>query len=216
MWPRALVAGLLLTSSLTSAEKWPYNRYHKDDVEGADKKNFGADTENHFIDWFRGIVKNDRTGELQKTFLDHASKKASSIEDLFDHLDVPSNVTAPPLEVGPVAPSSSQDEAAQLFNHLGYALEPKCTENKTNWWYRTYDGSCNWLEKDHSNIGSVGMGKSRDYSQHYYADGISKPREGPNPREISNLIFKRKKRLYYEHTPLLLGLIEVSNHSRRV
>ena len=58
-------------------------------------------------------------------------------------------------------------------------------------------------------IGSRKTRRARDYNQHYYADGISKPREGPNARAVSNAFFKRKKALYYEHTPLLLGLIEV-------
>lgn len=56
------------------------------------------------------------------------------------------------------------------------------------------------------------MAKSRDYGQHSYADGISKPREGPNPRAVSNAFFKRKDTLYYEHTPLLLGLVEFIMH----
>lgn len=37
-------------------------------------------------------------------------------------------------------------------------------------------------------------------------------REGPNPRAVSNAFFKRKQTLYYEHTPLLLGLIEFIMH----
>jgi hypothetical protein len=60
--------------------------------------------------------------------------------------------------------------------------------------------------------GEYGTAKSRDYGQYYYADGISKPREGPNPRAVSNAFFRRKKTLYYEHTPLLLGLVEFIMH----
>jgi len=75
-----------------------------------------------------------------------------------------------------------------------------------------YDGSCNWLKAGEVREGEYGMPKSRDYGQHYYADGISAPREGPNPRAISNAFFKRKQTLYYEHTPLLLGLIEFIMH----
>lgn len=60
--------------------------------------------------------------------------------------------------------------------------------------------------------GSYGTAKSRDYGQHAYADGISKPREGPNARAVSNAFFKRKETLYFEHTPFLLGLIEFLIH----
>jgi len=56
------------------------------------------------------------------------------------------------------------------------------------------------------------MPKSRDYGQHYYADNISTPREGPNPRAVSNAFFQRNSTLYYEHTPLLLGLVEFIMH----
>jgi len=60
--------------------------------------------------------------------------------------------------------------------------------------------------------GEYGTAKSRDYGQYYYADGISALREGPNLRAVSNAFFKRKKALYYEHTPLLLGLVEFIMH----
>ena len=60
--------------------------------------------------------------------------------------------------------------------------------------------------------GEYGTQKSRDYGQHYYADGISTPREGPNPRAVGNAFFKRKKTIYYEHTPFLLGLVEFIMH----
>ena len=79
-------------------------------------------------------------------------------------------------------------------------------------WYRKYDGSCNWLEKDHTDEGKYGTAKSRDYDQHYYADNISSPREGPNPRAVSNAFFKRKESIFYEHTPFLLGLVEFIMH----
>ncbi|PNY19822.1 Uncharacterized protein TCAP_07465, partial [Tolypocladium capitatum] len=100
----------------------------------------------------------------------------------------------------------------RLLKHLNYPLDPRCTANKSWWWYRTYDGSCNWLKQDEWNEGAVGTGKQRDYNQHMFADGISKPREGPNARAVSNAFFKRKKALYYEHTPLLLGMIEFIMH----
>lgn len=105
-----------------------------------------------------------------------------------------------------------QAEAATLFRNLKYALDPRCTINKSSWWYRTYEGNCNWLKQGETSEGSIGTARQRDYKQYTYADGISKPREGPNARAVSNAFFKRKKRIYYEHTPLLLGLIEVSHH----
>jgi peroxidase len=57
-------------------------------------------------------------------------------------------------------------------------------------------------------LGATGQPRSRDFKQVTYADGISAPREGPNAREVSNAFFQRKERLHYEHTPLMLGLVE--------
>jgi peroxidase len=79
-------------------------------------------------------------------------------------------------------------------------------------WYRTYDGSCNWLKTGEISEGRYGTPRARDYDQHYYADDIDKPREGPNPRAVSNAFFRRKKTLFYEHTPFMLGLVEFIMH----
>ena len=68
------------------------------------------------------------------------------------------------------------------------------------------------MKEGESREGAYGTPKSRDYQQYYYADDISTPRNGPNPRAVSNAFFKRKQTLYYEHTPLLLGLIEFIMH----
>lgn len=78
--------------------------------------------------------------------------------------------------------------------------------------YRSANGACNWLKKGESHLGSTFQPRSRDFNQHSYADGISQPREGPNPRELSNAFFKRKERLHYQHTPLMLGLVEWLMH----
>jgi len=69
---------------------------------------------------------------------------------------------------------SVAEEAASLFNHIKYELDPACVTDKSQFWYRQPDGRCNWLKVGQSGIGS----------------GISKPREGPNPREVSNAFFK--------------------------
>lgn len=68
------------------------------------------------------------------------------------------------------------------------------------------------MKVDEINMGQSGTAKSRDYNQHAYADGISEPRVGPNPRAVSNAFFKRKQEIFYEHTPLLLGLVEFIMH----
>lgn len=82
------------------------------------------------------------------------------------------------------------EEAAALFSHVKYVLDSDCVGIKSQFWYRQPDGRCNWLKAGQSNIGSTGYPRSRDWGQTSYADGISKPREGPNPRDVSNSFFK--------------------------
>ena len=214
--------GLLILSLpfLIQAETWPYNR-----VLGQQKKSgkyipdktspeFSGNAENLFVNWLRSVVENSPNDtHLSQTFSDGTiSSKAKSIHDLLDEFDLPApetgNQTGSPI-LAPSIPLPERD-TADLFSNLGFPLDEECLANKKSWWYRTYNGSCNWLKRGESDIGGVGEAKARDYNQHYYADGISKPREGPNARAVSNAFFKRKQALYYEHTPLLLGLIEVS------
>lgn len=85
---------------------------------------------------------------------------------------------------------SVAEEAASLFNHIKYELDSACVTDKSQFWYRQPDGRCNWLKVGQSGIGSTGYARSRDWGQTSYVDGISKPREGPNPREVSNAFFK--------------------------
>ena len=208
----------LVFSSLVHGDSWPYNRVlgqvQKTGKFVPDKTSpeFVNDPENLFLDWLRKVVGNSPADSpLSRTFsYGNISSKATTIHDLLDELELPRtnlNGTSPTL---PPSTVPSGLEASKLFAHLGYSLDPECLVDKSRWWYRTYDGSCNWMKQGESSEGAVGTAKVRDYNQHYYADGISKPREGPNARAVSNAFFKRKEVLYYEHTPLLLGLIEVS------
>ncbi|KAJ9415847.1 hypothetical protein QL093DRAFT_2086910 [Fusarium oxysporum] len=141
------------------------------------------------------------------------SDNVTSIEDLSGQIATPQRPII--LVIGPHVPDQGPDndtkvEASLLFRSLNDELEPDCLRNKSTWWFRTYEGHCNWLKRGESGEGSIGSARPRDYQQYTYADDIPKPREGPNPRATSNSIFKRKKTIYYEHTPLLLGLIEGS------
>ena len=206
---------LLFLSSIcviVLAEKWPYNHryfgHHNDDgFYSANKSQPHVAHHNLFGEWLHHMVRGDTTGELQRVFVNGSiPSKIRTVDDLLDHLDVPAaNASIHPSEILPWP----QNEAEYLFKHLPYPLDPRCTGDRTKWWYRTYDGSCNWLKKDEISQGQLGTAKARDYHQYSYTDGISTPREGPNPRAVSNAFFRRKKTIFYEHTPLLLGLIEV-------
>ncbi|KAF5250356.1 hypothetical protein FANTH_4456 [Fusarium anthophilum] len=152
-----------------------------------------------------------REDEEKKSYL-VIGCNATSIEDLSDQIATPHR----PI-IGPQVPDPGPDDdpklqASLLFRNLNYELEVDCIRNKSTWWFRTYEGHCNWLKKGESGEGSIGSARPRDYQQCTYADGISKPRDGPNPRAISNAFFQRKKKIYYDHTPLLLGLIEFIMH----
>jgi len=47
------------------------------------------------------------------------------------------------------------------FSRIG-EIDPKCISDKSMWYYRTWDGSCNWMGKGHSDIGSTGFNFGRD------------------------------------------------------
>ncbi|KAF4331798.1 peroxidase [Fusarium beomiforme] len=149
--------------------------------------------------------------EFQEVFKNSTiSNNTGSVLDLITLIGKPDQVV--PV-IGPQIPNEGPiedpgTEARLLFRNLNYPLDPECLRIKSTWWYRTYEGHCNWLKEGESGEGSIGSARPRDYQQYTYADGISEPREGPNVRAVSNAFFKRKKKIYYDHTPLLLGLIE--------
>ncbi|KAH8647317.1 heme peroxidase [Xylariales sp. PMI_506] len=217
LWAWCIVTCL----SVTSADPWPYNRIRVNDAQPLPpakglQPEFPSTPQGDFVSWLRSVVQTDSTGELQKAFQNDAiPSHVTTLGDLHNHVQLPDSSPGAPSrpvteENGPF--NSSREEAEYLFRHIAHPLDAKCISDKSSWWYRTQDGSCNWLGRDESDIGSVGTMRSRDYNQHAYADGISKPRDGPNARAVSNAFFKRKKALYYEHTPLLLGLVEFIMH----
>lgn len=215
---------VLCWASLTLADQWPYHRYHF--YQKADgwfhpdkaKPAIAPDKSphNHFINWLHHVSETQDSGAVRKLFINNTiPKNILDISELYDYLEFPQD---PPVQdnfshlVPPFIPNNPLQEAKQLFGYLKYELDPRCTVDKSQWYYRTYDGSCNWLQQNEYGQGQVGSAKVRDFDQHYYADGISKPREGPNPRAVSNAFFRRNASIYYEHTPLLLGLIEFIMH----
>ncbi|CAK7199907.1 hypothetical protein SEUCBS139899_002594 [Sporothrix eucalyptigena] len=228
---RANLALLLaLASSSAPAVEALDTRYHATQNKNGE---YIADTnkpvqaeaghQNHFSEWFHNIVKNDRVGDadLKDLFLGGKVPRRASFDTLRDSLNLTGRTPAadvraksgPPKALARGAPHHWDAlEAKELFSYLDFPLDETCITDKANWWYRTYDGSCNWLKADEAGQGRYGQAKSRDFDQHYYADGISEPREGPNARAVSNAFFKRNATLYYEHTPLLLGLIEFIIH----
>ena len=207
---------VLLTTG--RAAQWPYHRVVGDVkdsgkiVPNPSKPEFKEEfPDNLFVGWLRDVINtNENLTSLRNAFANGTiPDDAKWFNDVLDNVDVPANYTPQPIKKSPLRPNFPLRDAQQLFKHLPYPLDPRCTVDRSRWWFRTDDGSCNWLRKDEFSMGAMGTAKTRDYNQHSYADGISKPREGPNPRAVSNAFFKRNQTLYYEHTPLLLGLIEV-------
>lgn len=47
---------------------------------------------------------------------------------------------------------------------------------------------------------------------HYKPGTLGTPREGPNPRELSNAFFKNRKTTTWDHTPFLPGFVEFLVH----
>lgn len=206
----AAAVWLLYSSALAASA--PPTRFHPicklSGKCAADKERpeFGAHvrSSNLFVEWLRGVFARDSSLSRSFTF-DTVPDDVHGFHALFDHLILPDEADNNTW----AEPTSPTQEAQQLFAHLNFTLDPACTNDRANFYYRTYNGSCNWLKDGEASIGAYGTPKARDYDQTTYADGISQPRQGPNARAVSNAFFKRKQKLYYEHTPLLLGLIEV-------
>ncbi|KAF5497051.1 Peroxidase [Colletotrichum siamense] len=219
----ATVIGLGCFTGQVLANQWPYERYYpKTNKQGdpvADKAQpeFGDQDrgpENQFGEWLGRLINQGTVAGLQDIFTDGSLPKHPSFDDIWKNVKTP---VVPPNQTHATRPPGykatwPQNEAEALLGHLPWPLDQRCTASKDQWWYRTYNGSCNWLKDGEMNEGMYGVAKSRDYGQHHYADGISMPREGPNPRALSNAFFKRKEVLYFEHTPFLLGIVEFIMH----
>jgi len=95
---------------------------------------------------------------------------------------------------------------------IGYDLDPECTSSRDKYYFRQLDGSCNWLHPGETNWGKAGTPLARDHLQYSFKDGIGEPRDGPNAREVSNAFFRRSEKIYFEHTPVLVGIVEFVIH----
>jgi peroxidase len=209
---------------LVQCNKWPYDRYHAQRnkaghfVADTARPEFEDDPQNTFIHWLHHVSNTQDSAEVRKMFAnDTIPKHVTQFDELFEYLTPPAPDQQMPdgnrsVLLPPMIPHLPSREAADLLSYLKYDLDHRCTVDRSRWWYRTYDGSCNWLKQDEISEGQIGTAKVRDYNQHTYSDGISKPRDGPNPRAVSNAFFRRNSTIYYEHTPLLLGLIEFIMH----
>ncbi|CCL99225.1 uncharacterized protein FIBRA_01240 [Fibroporia radiculosa] len=215
---RSLVCFVFASIHVASASHWPYGRTrtaHFSQGAATDgKPEFDAMPDDLYLHWLRSTIASH--SELQTPFVNNTiPDDVKSLEDLWNHVDFPKSPTDDRLAKlrTPHLPTvPPHREATSLFSNLGYPIDPTCSADKAKWFYRTTDGSCNWLQTDHAYYGQLGQPHSRDYNQYFYKDGISEPRDGPNARAVSNAFFKRKQRLYYDHTPVLLGLIEFIMH----
>ena len=213
---------LSISVSLSLGAQWPYNRYNAQRGKlGRFLPSRGYSTarnerKNYFVEWLQDIIQTPASKAVRKIFTnDTIPGYVNDLEELFKYVkSPPSTILVERAESAssPIGTRMPLGEAEELLSNLGFPLDPRCTADKSQWWYRTYDGSCNWLKQNEIDEGRVGTAKARDYNQHSFADGISMPREGPNPRAVSNAFFKRKKSIYYEHTPLLLGMVEFIMH----
>lgn len=116
---------------------------------------------------------------------------------------------APPA---PEPPADPARELAVLSRLIGSEVSSECTNRREDYFYRSFDGSCNWLHPGETNWGKAGSALARDNLQYSYKDGIGEPRDGPNPRELSNAFFKRSEKIYFEHTSVLVGVVEFVIH----
>ncbi|TAQ91302.1 hypothetical protein B7494_g374 [Chlorociboria aeruginascens] len=221
MWSLLSLILLVLSCSSGAAtttaatHTWPYTRYRSVLGKNGHSKADPSAPEGREVPpsplgaWLHRVVKVDATGQLQDLFANGSVAHNATYQEIFESIKIPDPSDRQNRNISHPTPVG---DAYELFAHLKYPIDPRCLSDPSKWWYRTYDGSCNWLKTDEISTGEYGTARSRDYNQHAYADGINKPRDGPNPRAISNAFFKRKTEIFYQHTPLMLGLVEFIMH----
>jgi hypothetical protein len=139
------------------------------------------------------------------------AKNEDNLYDVFnlDRFLDPNN----PEPLPKLRPTVNYSDPNVLFKHFGYELDPDCIKDKNSWYMRSYDGSCNWLKKGESRQGAAHTLFQRHVPGNTYADGVSAPRQGPNPRLLSNLFFKERDiPKLVGHTAFLAGVVELLVH----
>jgi hypothetical protein len=225
--PKCVWIGLVLSSNVLARQSQPDKninerqevRSHQPLANTPGHQGPSQETVHQFVKEFNNIVEHHTTGRICDDIRDgEVPGGINYAQELFGKMkaydDRPfgNKKSFSAVQGEGTTPFGPQLDGSDLFSYLDFSLDHHCMADRKRWWYRTYDGSCNWIKADEISEGQTGTRKSRDYNQHFYGDGISKPREGPNPRAVSNAFFKRNKTLYYEHTPLLLGLVEFIIH----
>ena len=112
----------------------------------------------------RGSIAHDTSGELAKVFVNGTIPQyVTTFQELEHHVlhyNLTDNTTRLPPVVWDAIPSTDNitiaQEAAALFSHMKFTLDPSCVTDKTRFWYRQPDGRCNWLKAGQSTIGSTG------------------------------------------------------------
>jgi hypothetical protein len=126
--------------TVTTADHWPYNRYHgvltKSGHYKPDKSRpeFKDDPKNLLGEWFRNIVKADSTGQLQKIFINGSLPHHAEFDEILSNINVPEQLDQNQTILPPHVPQPwPQQEAADLFKHLKYPTDPKCTSDHSKW-----------------------------------------------------------------------------------
>jgi hypothetical protein len=65
----------------------------------------------------------------------------------------------------------AHDSPRKQLVHTGWEIDPKCLEKKESYYYRSWDGSCNWLRKGQAKTGAQDQAYARDYSPPHYKPG---------------------------------------------
>ena len=137
-----------LLSILLAVEAWPYERFHGRILEsGAVAANkarpeYKREAKSSFLDWLRLVVRTDMTGRLEEIFTNGTlPHDINQFIDLTKHIRLPDTnelINDTPLEF--LIPNDPRLEAERVFQNLGFHLDPRCTGDRSKWWYRTYDG----------------------------------------------------------------------------
>lgn len=126
--------------ALVGADNWPYTRYHGHLTESGhykankSKPEFEQDPPNLFGQWIHSLVKADSTGQLQQIFKNGSVPHNASFDDILKAINVPDKSNKNDTILPPHVPQPwPPQEAKELFKHLNYPVDVRCTMDHSRW-----------------------------------------------------------------------------------
>lgn len=126
--------------ALVGAASGRFTRYHGHLTDSGhykankSKPEFEQDPPYLFGQWIHGLVKTDSTGQLQQIFKNGSVPHNASFEDILNAINIPQSFDRNESILPPHVPQPwPPEEAKEVFKHLDYPVDPRCTMDHSKW-----------------------------------------------------------------------------------